>query len=49
MEDLYQHRPDPQPQKPSAAWLEKAKQTIQGDKKVIPFNFTPEVNNNDLG
>lgn len=42
MEDLYQHRPDPQPQKPSAAWLEKAKQTIQGEKKIIPFNFTPE-------
>ncbi|GJJ09370.1 hypothetical protein Clacol_003592 [Clathrus columnatus] len=42
MEDLYQHKPDPQPQKPSAAWLEKAKQTIQGEKKATPFNFTPE-------
>lgn len=48
MEDLYQHRPEPQPQKPSAAWLEKAKQTIQGEKKVIPFNFTPEVSIDDL-
>lgn len=31
-----------QPQK-SSAWLEKAKQlTIQGEKKVEPFNFLPE-------
>jgi hypothetical protein len=31
-----------QPQK-SSAWLEKAKQlAIQGEKKVVPFNFLPE-------
>lgn len=31
-----------QPQK-SSAWLEKAKQLTQGDKKVEPFNFQPET------
>lgn len=31
-----------QPQKQSA-WIEKAKMTIQGEKKVEPFNFQPEV------
>lgn len=30
-----------QPQK-SSAWLEKAKQLAQGEKKVEPFNFQPE-------
>ena len=39
-----------QPQK-SSAWLEKAKQLAQGDKKVEPFNFQPEtcvkLNNTD--
>jgi hypothetical protein len=39
-----------QPQK-SSAWLEKAKQLTQGDKKVEPFNFQPEtcvkLNNTD--
>lgn len=39
-----------QPQK-SSAWLERAKQLTQGDKKVEPFNFQPEtcvkLNNTD--
>ncbi|KZT23013.1 hypothetical protein NEOLEDRAFT_1243488 [Neolentinus lepideus HHB14362 ss-1] len=30
-----------QPQK-SSAWLEKAKQLAQGEKKIEPFNFQPE-------
>lgn len=30
-----------QPQK-SSAWLEKAKQLAQGEKKVEPFNFRPQ-------
>ena len=29
-----------QPQK-SSAWLEKAKQLTQGEKKIVPFNFQP--------
>ena len=44
MEDMYPQKPEVAPtQTKQAAWLEKAKQTIQGEKKVIPFNFTPEV------
>jgi len=31
-----------QPQKQSA-WLEKAKMSLQGEKKVEPFNFQAEV------
>jgi hypothetical protein len=43
MEDMFPRRPEqPQTQKQSA-WIEKAKQTIQGEKKVEPFNFTAAV------
>jgi len=43
MDDMYPRRPEqPQSQKQSA-WIEKAKQTIQGEKKVEPFNFTAAV------
>ncbi|KAF8515697.1 hypothetical protein BU17DRAFT_76803 [Hysterangium stoloniferum] len=41
MEDMYPQRQEqPPPPKGSAAWLEKAKQTIQGEKKIVAFNFT---------
>ncbi|KAF8578886.1 hypothetical protein K439DRAFT_1360906 [Ramaria rubella] len=40
MEDMFPRKIEqPQAQKQSA-WIEKAKQTIQGEKKVEPFNFT---------
>ena len=43
MDDMFPRRPEqPQSQKQSA-WIEKAKQTIQGEKKVEPFNFTAAV------
>ncbi|KIJ47293.1 hypothetical protein M422DRAFT_249139 [Sphaerobolus stellatus SS14] len=43
MDDLYpQKQEQAVPSTKQAAWLEMAKQTIQGEKKVEPFNFTPE-------
>lgn len=52
MEEMFPRTADPylQPQRQSA-WLEKAKQSIQGDKKVEPFNFKPEscVKLNNIG
>ena len=43
MDDMFPRRPEqPQSQKQSA-WIEKAKQTIQGEKKIEPFNFTAAV------
>lgn len=44
MEEMFPRPTDPylQPQKQSA-WLEKAKLSIQGEKKVEPFNFTASV------
>ncbi|KAG8835271.1 hypothetical protein FRC17_004578 [Serendipita sp. 399] len=52
MEEMFPRSADPylQPQRQSA-WLEKAKQSIQGEKKVDPFNFKPEpcVKLNNIG
>ena len=44
MEEMFPRPDQPylQPQKQSA-WLEKAKLSIQGDKKIEPFNFKPQV------
>lgn len=44
MEEMFPRPSEPylQPQKQSA-WLEKAKLSIQGDKKIEPFNFKAEV------
>jgi hypothetical protein len=44
MEEMFPRSADPylQPQRQSA-WLEKAKLSIQGEKKIEPFNFKPEV------
>lgn len=43
MEDMYPQRTEQVQSQKQSAWLEKAKQTIQGEKKVEPFNFTPQV------
>ncbi|KAG8760622.1 hypothetical protein FRC14_002468 [Serendipita sp. 396] len=52
MEEMFPRVTDPylQPQRQSA-WLEKAKQSIQGEKKIDPFNFKPEscVKLNNIG
>lgn len=44
MEEMFPRPSEPylQPQKQSA-WLEKARLTVQGDKKIEPFNFKPQV------
>lgn len=43
MEDMYPRRPEQLQSQKQSAWIEKAKQTIQGEKKIEPFNFTAAV------
>ncbi|KAG8930518.1 hypothetical protein FRC02_004086 [Tulasnella sp. 418] len=42
MEEMFPRPPPEVQQQKQSAWIEKAKLTIQGEKKVEPFNFTPK-------
>ena len=43
MADMFPRRPEQSQSQKQSAWIEKAKLTIQGEKKVEPFNFTAAV------
>lgn len=55
MEDLFMEEMFPRPQVDASvpkqyAFIERAKLTISGEKKVEPFNFQPSVSSlNDYG